>query len=219
MIRVLIVDDHPAVRSGLVRAFRSEPGLLPVATASSATDALDRVRQVQPDVALLDYQLGDDDGLVLCHALKRSSSPPAVLLYSAFARQGLALAASVAGADGLLDKGAPLEDLFAAIRTVARGGNTLPAPPREAIERIVPRLDPSHVSILAMRTNGMTPDQIAAVLRLEEQELSRRLAALLRQLAQPPRAATGGEGHVPARCPPAAPGGTGPCAHGPGPER
>jgi DNA-binding NarL/FixJ family response regulator len=185
VIRALIVDDHPAVLGGLVSALRSEPGLVPLATATGVSGALNEAERRAPNVALIDYRLADGDGLVLCHALKLLASPPAVLIYSAFARWELALAAKVAGADGMVDKGAPLDELFDAIRTVARGGKALPALRPEAVERSVMRLDPEDLPILGMRIDGATLAEIASVLQLEERELSRRLAAMLGRLAGP----------------------------------
>jgi DNA-binding NarL/FixJ family response regulator len=185
MIRALVVDDHPAVLNGLVGALRSEPGLVPVATAIEAAGALRQVGRVSPDVVLVDYHLGDDDGLVLCHELKLLPSPPAVVIYSAFAGTDLRLAASVAGADGLVDKGAPLEDLYSTLRTVARGGQAMP-PLRPAVaEASMARLDPEDLPILGMRMDGVGFDEIAAVLRLDEREVSRRVLAMLGRLAAP----------------------------------
>src|SRR5918999_948512 len=94
MIRVLVVDDHPAVRAGLVAMLRSEPGLVPVGAVGSAELARDGT-----DVLLVDYDLPDSDGLTLCWDAKCREDPPAVLVYSAFARPRLTIAATLAGAD------------------------------------------------------------------------------------------------------------------------
>jgi DNA-binding NarL/FixJ family response regulator len=58
MIRVLVVDDHPAVRAGLVAMLRAEPGLVPVASAADAEAAITAARHTEPDVAVVDYHLG-----------------------------------------------------------------------------------------------------------------------------------------------------------------
>ena len=63
MIRVLVVDDHPAVLTGLLVALRCEPGIVPVAGVSSAEEAMNEARRGDVDVALLDYHLPDEDGL------------------------------------------------------------------------------------------------------------------------------------------------------------
>jgi len=185
VLHALIVDDHPAVLGGLVSALRSEPGLVPVATATGMSEALAEADRHIPDVALIDYQLADGDGLALCQELKRLAAPPAVLIYSAFARRELVLAATVAGADGMVDKGTPLDELFDAIRAVARGGKAMPALRPEAVEQTVRRVDPDDLPILGMRLDGATLTEIATVMQLDEGELSRRVAALLGRLAGP----------------------------------
>ena len=183
VIRTLVVDDHPAVLNGLVAALRSEPGIVPVATATGSTGALRQVERTRPDVLLLDYQLADGDGLSLCHELKRLAAPPAVLIYSGFAGPGLGIAARVAGVDGMVNKDASLEDLFAAIRTLARGGTVLPPLRPAAVEASITRLDLDDLPILAMRTDGATPAEIATVLRVEEHEVARRMLRMLHRLA------------------------------------
>jgi DNA-binding NarL/FixJ family response regulator len=196
VIRVLVVDDHPALRRGLVTALRCEPGFVSIGVAAGMAAALVEAERSIPDVALVDYQLADADGLILCHELKRLPKAPGVLIYSAFARRELAMAAMVAGADAMVNKGAPLDELFGAIRTVARGGTALPRLRPGAVERDVARLEPEDLPILGMRMDGAALPEIASVLRVDEREVSRRLSAMLGQLAAPlgPGAMTGGEG-------------------------
>jgi DNA-binding NarL/FixJ family response regulator len=191
VIRTLVVDDHPAVQRGLVAALRAEPGLIPVATASGMTAALAEAERSRPDVVVADFHLAEGNGLALCHELKLAPSPPAVLVYSAFAGPRVLLAAAVAGADGMLDKGGPLEELFAALRTVAGGRKSLPPLQPSAVERMVTRLGPDDLPILGMRMDGATVPEIASVLRLDERELSHRVLAMLDRLAGSVRPAVG----------------------------
>src|SRR5918999_6352046 len=99
MIRVLVVDDHPAVRAGLVAMLRSEPGLVPVGAVGSAEEALRELARDGTDVLLVDYDLPDSDGLTLCWDAKCREDPPAVLVYSSFSRPRLTIAAAPARAD------------------------------------------------------------------------------------------------------------------------
>src|SRR5918999_843080 len=113
VIDVVVVDDHPAVRAGLVALLRGEPGIVPVATAGGVDDGLTSVERCSPNVALVDYDLRDGNGLELCYEPKALAVAPAVLMYSAFAPDGLALAARAANADGLLEKVVTPDELFA----------------------------------------------------------------------------------------------------------
>jgi DNA-binding NarL/FixJ family response regulator len=181
MIRVLIVDDHPAVRAGLVAVMRTEPGLVPVAAAAGPDGALAEARRSHPDVALVDYDLRDGDGLLLCRELKSLPAPPRVLIYSAFADRGLGLPATIAGADGLVDKGARTEELFERVRAVARGGTVLPVT-AEAMTAAAARLETADLPILGMLMERTPRAEIAKVLRLDERELDGRVESMLRRL-------------------------------------
>jgi DNA-binding NarL/FixJ family response regulator len=126
MIRVAIVDDQHAVRLGLNVALQSEPGLVPVGTATDAAELATLLYRTRPDIVLLDYNLPDADGLTVCHEIKSQALAPGVVVYSAFADHSMTVPAIVAGADGILDKGLPSRHLFEAIREVSRGATALP---------------------------------------------------------------------------------------------
>ena len=83
-IQVLLVDDHPAVRYGVGRLIAEEPDLSKIGEASSASEATSELAR-WVDVAVIDYHLGGRDGLWLAQEIKQRPSPPAVLIYSAFA--------------------------------------------------------------------------------------------------------------------------------------
>lgn len=182
MTRVVVVDDHPAVRAGLVAVLRSEPGLVPVDAVATPDQALTAAEQRHADVALVDYHLQESDGLVLCRRLKSLRQPPGVLVYSAFAEKGLAIPAIIAGADALVDKAAPTDELFEAIRTVARGATTMPALTPELMAATAARLDTADLPILGMLIDGTPPPEIARVLRFEAAELEGRLTEMLERL-------------------------------------
>ena len=112
MIRVLLVDDHPAMRTGLAAVLAAEPGMVVLGAAASAEELSPALNRTKPDVVLLDYHLPSSDGLVLCRMLKRAVPAPGVLLYSAYADASLAIPAILAGADGLLNKAAPAKELY-----------------------------------------------------------------------------------------------------------
>jgi DNA-binding NarL/FixJ family response regulator len=182
MIRLLIVDDHPAMRAGLTAVLRAEPGMVPLATASSAEDLEPAVQRTKPDVILLDYHLPGTDGLRLCRRLKRMPAAPAVLLYSAYADTSLVIPSVLAGADGLLNKSAPAPELFDALRSVARGERVLPPVPRELLASASEQLEAEHLPVLAMMLDGVPAGEVAETLRLSPTEFSRRVDEMLSRL-------------------------------------
>jgi DNA-binding NarL/FixJ family response regulator len=182
MIRILIVDDHPALRAGLVTVLRSEPGLVPVGAVPDEHELWPAIHRTRPDVVLLDYHLPPSDGLVLCRQLKRTLPAPGVLLFSAYAESKLVVPARLAGADGLMSKSAPATEVYDAIRTVARGDHVMPPVQRELLHEAATRLDPDDLPILAMAIDGTSLGDIGATLRLDGAVLSARLDAMIRRL-------------------------------------
>ena len=122
MIRVLVVDDHPVLRAGLEAVLRSEPGFVCVGTAGDGHELVAMLRRTRPDVVLLDWRLGDDDGVALCGMLRAEPAPPEVVLYTAKADTDLLVAAEAAGAHAVVEKGANIDELFDALRLAVRGG-------------------------------------------------------------------------------------------------
>lgn len=119
--RLLVVDDHAAVRAGLRDLLKDEGDFDVVAAVASAEAAMSIAEREPIDVAVVDYQLGRRNGLWVSRKLKRLPSPPAVLIYSAYADGVLAAAAVVAQADGIVSKGGLGSELCDQIRRVARG--------------------------------------------------------------------------------------------------
>jgi two-component system response regulator DevR len=167
MLRVALLDDHPAVLAGLRRLIEREPDLTVVAATSDPTALQRLLDRSKPDVLVLDHHLGDGDGLTHCLRVKRRARPPAVLVYSAYTGPALTLAARAAGANGLVDKAEPVRWLLSAIRTVAAGRCVMPVAPRDAQIVAARRVDAGDLPVLAMLLDGTTVDDIAATLRTD----------------------------------------------------
>jgi DNA-binding NarL/FixJ family response regulator len=182
MIRVLIVDDHPAMRAGLTAVLRAEPGIVPVGAVPSAHELVEALERTLPDVVVLDYHLPSDDGLMVCRRLKHRASQPRVLLYSGYADASLALPAILAGADGLLNKSAPAAELYDALRSVARGERVLPPVSPDLLESAAAVLAPEDLPILSMLRNGESLQDTARTLRLDMTSATRRLDAMIARL-------------------------------------
>ena len=182
MIRILIVDDHPAMRTGLNAVLRAEPGLVPLDAASSVADLWPTMNRTKPDVVVLDYHLPGDDGLVLCRRIKRQLPPPAVLLYSAYADASLMIPARLAGADGLINKSAPANELYDAIRRVARGEQVLPPISRELLDAAARDLAPEELPILGMTLENTPVSEMATTLGLNAEDVMHRIDRMIKRL-------------------------------------
>jgi DNA-binding NarL/FixJ family response regulator len=190
-IRVILVDDHPAVRVGAQELIADQPDMRVVAQARSAEEALRQLGQhdTAVDVAVVDYHLREGrDGLWLAAELARNGPPPRVLIYSAFADGTLAVLAPVAGADGLLGKHELGDELCRAIRRLARGQEHLPAPPRSIAHVLGSRLEPHDQPIFKMLLHGVAREVIVERLGVTPQELHARRSIILGAL-NPARAA------------------------------
>jgi len=120
MIRILLVDDHPVVLSGLLAGLGALPDIEVVGDARSVAEARERIARGGIDVALVDLRLPDGLGLSLLDAAP--DGRPAVIMLTSFDQPQYVVAAAARGARGFLLKTTPLADVAEAIRHVARGG-------------------------------------------------------------------------------------------------
>jgi DNA-binding NarL/FixJ family response regulator len=184
MIRLVDVDDHPAVLAGLLTVLEREVGVTACGAARGAGSAVEEVRNAGPDLVLTDFQLEDGDGLSLCRTLSLEPEPPRVLLYSAYADERLAAAALVAGAEGLVAKGAPVDDILEAVRLGSRGELVLPRLPEQVLTAAAQRLDPLDMPVFAMRIARTPVAEIAETLRIPSEHVETRIDMILATLRQ-----------------------------------
>ncbi len=189
MLRVAVLDDHPAVLTGLQRLLVSTPDLQPVAAAHDAQELLRELDRSRPDVVVADYDLARGDGLSACQALKERVLSPAVVIYSAYAGPGLAMSARIAGADALVDKRSPANELLDAVRRAGAGETDLPVISAEHREAAIGRLDPGDVPVAAMLLAGTSHQGIAETLATDRRDVVRRVRRIVGQL-RPSAAAT-----------------------------
>jgi DNA-binding NarL/FixJ family response regulator len=197
-LRLLVVDDHAAVRAGVRDLLSDEADFDVVAAVASAEEALSVAARERIDLAIVDYQLGGRSGLWLSRKLKRLPGRPRVVIYSAYADDLLSAAAVVAEADGVVSKSGLGSELCDAVRAVAAGGHRLRPVPSWLSEALRHRLDHEEQAIFGMLLAGLAPGDIAQTLGLSVDALDARQWAMLRSLESPrvEAAANGVAGHT-----------------------
>jgi DNA-binding NarL/FixJ family response regulator len=121
MLRILIADDHAIVRQGLRQIVAGTEDMEVAAEASSGNEAIQKVREAEPDIVLLDISLGDRNGIDVLKQLRREFPRIKVLMLSMFREDQYAVRALKAGASGYLNKQLAPSELVSAINVVARG--------------------------------------------------------------------------------------------------
>lgn len=180
--RLLVVDDHAAVRRGVSELLEDQPDFRVLAAVSSAEEAIAVAERKPVDVAVIDFQLEGRNGLWATRKLKGLPKAPRVLIYSAYADGVLTAAAVAAGADGVMSKGGLGSELCAGIRTVARGHPLLPPLSGRVGELLRSQLDGEQQAIFGMSLAGIASDDIARTMRISRSSLESRRSELLRKL-------------------------------------
>jgi len=192
---VLVVDDHPIVRQGLVSVLGDEDDLEVVGEAGSGREALARVQRLQPDVVLLDLELPDLDGVAAIPQLLALRPGLGILVFTAYDTDERVLGAVRAGARGYLLKGASAEEIARGIRSVNAGGSYLE--PRVTSKLIAevssPRrsglvLSAREKEVLRLVADGLPTKQISASLSITERTVKFHVNSIFRKLGADNRA-------------------------------
>ena len=120
-IKVLVVDDHPVVRKGLLACLASKDHLKIVGEASNGAEAIKLVKEFAPDIVLMDLSMPDMDGQVVTETLRKDAPQAKVLILSMQSNREPVLRVIKAGARGYVLKDAPTDELVLAIETVHAG--------------------------------------------------------------------------------------------------
>jgi DNA-binding NarL/FixJ family response regulator len=194
MTRVVIVDDHPIFRDGLVGLLGTLPEFEVVGTAASASEALDQVRQSRIDVVLMDINLPGSSGVEATRQITKEAPATAVLMITMVDDDDSVFAALAAGARGYLLKGATADEIAAAVRTVASGGaifgagvaNRLLAstPSRQPTDQspFAPDLTPRERDVLDRLAAGANNQQIATALGISVKTVQNHVSHILDKL-------------------------------------
>jgi two-component system, NarL family, response regulator DevR len=195
-IRVFLLDDHELVRRGIRDLLWIEEDITVVGDAATAADALERIPQTRPNVAVLDVRLGDDSGkwggIEVCREIRSAHPEVACVMLTSFADDEALFAAILAGAAGYVLKQIRGGDLVDAIRRVGRGESLLdPAVTARVLDRLrqphtidgpVASLTPQERRILDLIAEGKTNRQIGEAMYLAEKTIKNYVSNVLTKL-------------------------------------
>ena len=189
-IRVLVADDHPLARAGMVRALARDPGIEIVGEAEDGQTALDMARTLEPDVLVLDLRMPGLGGTVVLERLRGELPDVRALVVTASESPEAVLDSVAAGAAGYLSKGASGEELRQAVIATYGGGSVIsPDLARHLLREVAgaargqgssvrPVLNARELDILRLVSRGMTDNEIGAELYLSPRTVQNHLARL-----------------------------------------
>lgn len=186
-IRVVIVDDHPVVRSGMRTLLGASPCIEVVGEAASGAEAVALAESATPDVVLTDLRLGEGvDGVGVTRAVRAAHEDVAVLIITTFDHDVDIVRAVEAGAAGYLLKDAAPDDIVAAIRAAAAGETVLSA---QLTQRVVETmrsgqkpLSERETDVLRLVAEGLSNDEIAKRLFISRATVKTHLGHLFGKL-------------------------------------
>lgn len=195
---MIVADDHPIYREGIVRAISERPDLELVGEAADGREALEQIERLNPEVAVLDIRMPGLDGTQVLSAMRRNGVETEVLFISAFMEPELAYKTVAAGARGYLSKESSRQEVCDAILTIARGGTALAAEAQAGIAQQIqerersggrPQLTAREQEVLRLVAEGLSAPDIGKQIHLSTTTVKSHLHSLYEKLGVSDRAA------------------------------
>ena len=188
-IRVLVADDHPMLREGLVAVLSTQPDFEVVGEASDGSETVRLAETVRPDVILLDLEMPKLDGVAALEGLRDAGSTARAIVFTAYDTDERILGALRAGARGYLLKGASRKEIFDAVRTVHAGGSLLePGVTTRLLDHVREErepqepLTPRELEVLLLISEGLHNSEIAGRLFVTERTVKFHVSSILAKL-------------------------------------
>ena len=184
-VRILLADDHPLTRSGIAEFVRREESFELVAEAEDGFDAWEKIRELRPDVALLDIRMPGYDGVTVAQKVKNDGMNTAIVMLTSYDAQQYVIASLRAGARGFVLKTVSPKELTTAINTVAKGGLYLDPEVASVMgeqDFIPEQLSVREREVLLLAAKGLSSKEVAKKLFISERTVQTHLASIYDKL-------------------------------------
>ncbi len=184
VIRVLVVDDHPSMRMGLVALINSQPGMDVIAEASDGEEAIEVYQDVNPDIVLMDLRMPEMGGVEAILAIRKKNPEAKVIVLSTYDWDEDIHRALQSGAKSYLLKDMPIEEIASTVRAVFVGDATLPGSVAERLAERAQReqLTERERDVLQSLVKGRSNKEIASSLCISEETVKSHLKTLFAKL-------------------------------------
>jgi DNA-binding NarL/FixJ family response regulator len=191
-IKILIVDDHPVVREGIGAMLKREPDFKIVGEASNGVEAVEKARELSPDVMLMDLRMPEMDGVEAITRIKEEKPEIKFIILTTYSDDEYIFKGIAAGARAYLLKDAPRDELFKAIRAVYRGESLIqPVVASRVLDKLaeLSKKNPSaetlsdrEVEVLRLMAKGVSNSNIAEELSITQSTVKTHITSIFQKL-------------------------------------